>query len=130
MEPVELNLPWPDRVMSPNSRSHWGAKWRAIKIYRSMTIAHCTKAKVHLLRKFILKNGPAINLEIIFNPPSKRSFDLDNCIASFKAGQDGIADALGVDDTHFKPTYAMEYHPNSAGVSVKIQQADGDKNGQ
>jgi len=39
-----------------------------------------------------------------FYPPSKRHYDLDNLLASMKAGLDGMADALGVDDNIFRPS--------------------------
>lgn len=49
--------------------------------------------------------GEVIPVTITFHPPTKRRYDLDNRIASFKAGQDGIAQALAVDDSRFEPTY-------------------------
>lgn len=42
-----------------------------------------------------------IALRFDFHPPDKRRRDLDNMLASIKAGVDGIADALGVDDQRF-----------------------------
>lgn len=39
------------------------------------------------------------SIAVTFRPPDKRRRDKDNMIASFKSGQDGIADALGVDDS-------------------------------
>jgi crossover junction endodeoxyribonuclease RusA len=35
--------------------------------------------------------------------PDKRHRDADNCLAAAKAGLDGMADALGVNDRHFQP---------------------------
>jgi crossover junction endodeoxyribonuclease RusA len=42
-----------------------------------------------------------LHLWLDFYAPDKRRRDDDNMIASFKAGRDGIADALGVDDHRF-----------------------------
>jgi crossover junction endodeoxyribonuclease RusA len=50
---------------------------------------------------------PARFVDITFHPPDKRKRDLDNCLASFKAGLDGIADALGVNDCQFKLSLEM-----------------------
>ena len=44
--------------------------------------------------------GP-ITLDIEFIEPDKRRRDLDNMLASIKSGIDGIADALGVNDSRF-----------------------------
>jgi hypothetical protein len=46
-----------------------------------------------------------IEIDVRFYPPDARHRDDDNAIASFKAARDGIADALGVDDRRFRPTY-------------------------
>jgi crossover junction endodeoxyribonuclease RusA len=35
--------------------------------------------------------------------PDKRHRDADNCLAASKAGLDGVADALIVDDKRFQP---------------------------
>ena len=52
------------------------------------------------------------NLSVTFHPPDARRRDLDNAVAAFKAGQDGLADAWGVDDSAFHFHYAF-------GASVK-----------
>ena len=40
-------------------------------------------------------------LHLIFSPPSKRHYDLDNLLASMKAGLDGMSLALNIDDKCF-----------------------------
>ena len=44
-----------------------------------------------------------ISIAYTFCPPDKRKRDLSNFVASMKGAEDGIADALGVDDSHFHP---------------------------
>jgi len=39
-----------------------------------------------------------LQIKITFCPPDKRRRDLDNLYATFKAYQDGIFEALGLDD--------------------------------
>ncbi|MNG13298.1 hypothetical protein D3C84_969700 [compost metagenome] len=39
-----------------------------------------------------------------FCPPNRRAYDDDNLLARFKAGRDGIADGLGIDDKNFVTT--------------------------
>ncbi len=41
-------------------------------------------------------------LDLEFFPPDNRRRDDDNMIASFKAGRDGIAEALEIDDVKFQ----------------------------
>ena len=46
-----------------------------------------------------------VKVAIKFYPPDNRKRDRDNMIASFKSGQDGVADALGMDDALWVPEY-------------------------
>lgn len=48
-----------------------------------------------------------INLEIEFFPPDKRKRDKDNMQSSFKAGQDGLADAWKIDDNRIHCDYKV-----------------------
>lgn len=43
-----------------------------------------------------------IHVWLTFVPPDRRKRDDDNMIAAFKPGRDGMADALGVDDSRFR----------------------------
>jgi len=98
---VTVPLPWPPRVLSPNSRVHWAAQVTPRKAYRRDAWA-LTRA---LMDRSKPKATPQIN--VTFCPPDNRARDLDNCIASFKAAQDGIADALQINDATFRPAYAF-----------------------
>ena len=55
---------------------------------------------------------------ITFLPPDRRRRDLDNCLASFKAGIDGLADVLGVDDSKWKLEIAMS---SDIGGFVRVE---------
>ena len=98
-----LFLPWPKPALSPNARTHWALKSRVAKGYKSTCHWTAKEAKAHLLQ---YPDGP-LKVEITFHPPNKRKRDLDNLVASFKSGQDGVADAMGVDDARFIPTYSI-----------------------
>ena len=93
---MQVILPWPPKELSPNKRIHWAQKSKIAKQYRHAC---------HMLTK---QAGMAvdwdgdIHLSIMFYPPDRRRRDDDNAIASFKAGRDGMADALGVDDKRFR----------------------------
>ena len=87
-------LPFPPSVLNPNTRAHWSKKAGAAKKYRS----DCA---------WIASRYPAMKkFKITFRPPRAGKRDRDNLIAAFKAGQDGLADAWGIDDSLFEITYA------------------------
>ena len=45
-----------------------------------------------------------LHLTLTFYPPTRRAYDLDNALARCKAGLDGLADVLKVDDKHWTLT--------------------------
>lgn len=93
-----IDLPWPPKELSPNARNHWAVTARAKKIYRTA----CWGLTKERIKTQSFKDCDKILLKITFYPPSKRHYDLDNCVASMKAGLDGIADALQVNDNKFE----------------------------
>ena len=95
---ITIRLPWPPKELSPNARVHWAKKAKKANEYRWF----CSiKARAGWWTKLNKNASPPISLAITFHPPDRRRRDLDNMLASIKAGIDGIADALGVDDQHF-----------------------------
>jgi len=95
-----IKLPWPQRVLSPNGRGHHMARARAAKSYRSAAHWECKTAGVPVMEWARLK--------VTFYPRPRGPLpDRDNAIASFKAGQDGIADCLGIDDRHLEVTHKI-----------------------
>lgn len=113
---MEISLLWPPKELSPNARNHWAVIARAKRIYRT----ECWAATKEVSKSLALIGNYKIPLEVTFYPPSKRHYDLDNCLASIKAGLDGIADALQVNDHRFLLTVSMA--PEVMGiVKVKIK---------
>jgi len=107
----EVTLPWPPSQLMPNKKLHWATKSKFAKQYRQACFDLTKQAQIKA------PDGK-IRLVITFCPPDKRRRDWDNCISSFKAGQDGFADAIGVNDHNFLPTY--EFTDDIKGW-VKIQ---------
>lgn len=112
-----ITLPWPDKRLSPNARLHWrkrvGPKQAAKIAAGWATVA----AKVH--RDDLPLEGP-IPITVTFYAPDNRRRDMDNLIASLKAAQDGIADALGVDDHRFEPSYRRGEPCKPGRVEIEI----------
>ncbi len=106
---VVITLPWPEAVLSPNSRAHWRRRHAAARSYKHTA---WVLARHALLGRLVGAEG-AIRLSLEFFPPVKRTRDVDNLIASMKSGLDGIALGLGVDDTRF--------HLQAAELRAKVK---------
>lgn len=89
-----LKLPWPAMpALSPNFRGHWAQKHQA---KAQLRLAWAWEAKRQGARRL---EAEALSLRITFVPPDRRHRDLDNLLASIKAGLDGLADVWKVDDS-------------------------------
>jgi crossover junction endodeoxyribonuclease RusA len=99
---MNVELPWPPKELMPNfkRRKHWSVYRPFIKSYREDCAWLTKKARVRLG-----VGDMPILLTITFNPPDRRRRDDDGVIGAFKHGRDGVADALGVDDHLFRPSY-------------------------
>ena len=91
-----INLPWPDKKLSPNARVYFKAKNSAYQSAKSDAYYATKKQAIENFKGNIL-------LKYIFHFPNDRQRDLDNCLASCKAYQDGIALALEINDNRFRP---------------------------
>jgi len=89
---ITVNLNWPPRTLHPNARVHWTVKSKAVKRYRN--------AAYHSVFGVIDKSDK-YQVDIVFYPPNRCRRDVDGCLSSIKSGLDGIADALGIDDSRF-----------------------------
>jgi crossover junction endodeoxyribonuclease RusA len=92
---MTIFLPWPPRILSPNARVHWAKKSKITKTYRLECFVITRQSGA------IVSWDGDIHLFVTFYPPDRRRRDDDNIISSFKAGRDGIADALNVNDNRF-----------------------------
>lgn len=114
---LRLTLTWPDSGLSPNARLHWSRKARKVKAARTaawgavLELADCRAVTV----------TGKVGVTVTFCPPDGRRRDLDNLIASMKAANDGIADALGVDDSRFVSTYSMGEVVKGGAVHVVLR---------
>lgn len=90
----QVVLPWPSKDLSPNARVHWSKRSKAAKSYRMQCFLFAKKAG-------LVAPAGRILLALEFLPPNARRRDDDNLLAAFKAGRDGLAQALGIDDSRF-----------------------------
>ena len=111
---TEFYLPWPDKKLNPNNMTHRLHKAKAVKEYRHV----CGWETKRMMPIPIAGPKPHIHFE--FYPPDRRRRDSDNCLASIKAGIDGISDALGIDDSKFVISFEMADEPfNRVKVTIK-----------
>lgn len=113
---LTVTLPWPDPVLNPNARAHW--------IVERFAKRDAKKTAWALVLQSMGRNWWAyrftgtLDVSLIFHPPSSHRRDRDNCQASMKAALDGIAGALSVDDTTFRPV--SDWGPNTKGGKVVV----------
>lgn len=113
-----IHLPWPRKALSPNARVHWRTKAPFVKAARAEAAWWAVIA--------FAGQKPAwarVAVSVIFFPPDNRRRDLDNLIASLKPTMDGIAEAIGIDDAKFVPTYSIGDPVPMGRVSVSLSEA-------
>jgi Holliday junction resolvase RusA-like endonuclease len=110
-----VRLPFPSSALFPNRKNgqHWG------KTVAERTAQH---EAGYLLTKqakgdYTPPDGP-IALSLLFLTPDKRKRDADNMLAASKALLDGMAYALGVDDSRFRPILVDWQHGPKGGALV------------
>lgn len=110
-----IRLDWPPQQCSPNARGHWSSLAKAKAAYR----ADCAWLAKQAGEQH---DGPLL-VSVTFRPPDKRRRDLDNALAAIKAGLDGVADAIGVDDRHWALMLAWGEPVTGGAVEVEIRPA-------
>lgn len=119
MTDLLIELPWPPKQLTPNfkRRKHWSAYRKPSSDYRTACrcivnagLAHARGARFKLC-------------SVTFYPPDHRKRDDDGMIGAFKAGRDGVADALGCDDHTFRPTYHFAEPTKPGKIVIRLEAA-------
>lgn len=105
---MKVVLPWPDPRLFPNYKraNHWRKFRSQERDARALGWGLAMEALSASERK-ALAEASYLNMEVAFFPPDHRKRDDDGMIGAIKNARDGIADALGVDDRRFRPTYRI-----------------------
>lgn len=127
MEPVMLALgvpagqrivcAWPPKELNPNRRIHPAKRAPFAKRYLHDCWVLALEAKLTAGAEH------RIFVRLDFFPPDRVRRDDDNAISSFKAGRDGIAKAMKVDDSRFKIIPDMHAQPLGCVVVTLIDGA-------
>ena len=110
---MKVELPWPDRTLSPNARVHHMALAKVKKAYS----AECFWLTRSTIRHDL---GTRRHLRITFCPPDRRARDLDNMLASIKYGLDGFSRAVGIDDSEWSLSIARGQPGKPGKVIVEL----------
>lgn len=120
MTSLTIELPWPSADLSPNSRVHPMALHRAKKKAKNEAWG-LTKALMGPLGIAFGTWREPITVQYVFHPAIDRARDDDNFASRMKAARDGIALALGVDDSGFTqmpPVFAEKRKPACVVVTL------------
>ena len=116
---MTVTLPWPPSALSPNARTHWRKKAPITKAYKEACWAIVKQSGM------TVPDDGKLDLWIEFVPPDRRHRDDDNMLSSFKAGRDGLALALGIDDKRFITHLSVADY---VGGMVKVRVTQGQTN--
>jgi crossover junction endodeoxyribonuclease RusA len=86
--PLTFTLPLPPQRLSPNVRSHWAPKGKAVSEYRAA--ARTAGWRVPASQRPAWERATA---SVVFYAKDARRRDADNILASLKAAFDGLVDA-------------------------------------
>ena len=119
---MKIILPWHDKSLSPNARVHWAVKAKAVKIAREYAYYAALEAGYN--SKYFDGYDRKIHVWLTFYPKTRNYPDADNCLSAHKAANDGIAEALSVNDRRF---VVHPYVHEETGGRVEISITDDGK---
>jgi crossover junction endodeoxyribonuclease RusA len=116
---IEVTLPWPPAKLNPNRSKglHWGKRASTAKRYKRDCGWACVAAG---LRPVAFTHAA---VSVTFCPPDPQRRDLDNMLASIKAGLDAISAAVAIDDSLFELSLARGAPVAGGAVIVRIAPA-------
>ena len=114
---MRIDLPFPDRCLWPNggAKTHYRKLARLKKSHKEWAWKGAKAA-----RPPTLGDGPIRVRLIVHAKPKGPLPDRDNCIAAMKAYQDGIAEAIGIDDKHFQEPSVSFAEPRNGRFVIVI----------
>lgn len=109
----QITLSWPCGPLWPNRRPHWSVLSRHRRQAHREAWAAVLEAKA--------PKGPAA-LTVALHPPRRPGLtNIDGCIAALKAHCDGIAEALGVDDSELRIRWPEAFSEPVKGGAVIVE---------
>jgi len=120
LDRLRIRLAWPDMALMPNRKN--GKHWGSIHAQKTKAKRDANFIALAALATHTLIPAHRLALRITFAAPDKRRRDVDNLLACIKPQIDGIAQALGVDDSLFRPIILDDgYDPQKQGyIDIEI----------
>ncbi len=122
---ITITLPFPKPGLNPNKSK--GRHWRSTSKERKQARTDAYWLTIEAFSshrrnggKLPAKTAESIGLSIAFVHPDRRKRDRDNLFASLKHDLDGIADALGIDDSRFEPIVLLPREYGSVPGAVRV----------
>lgn len=125
LETLTIELPPVNMGLSPNRKNgkHWSSTQRDKEADRDIGFIYAKNAAKG--KQLQVNTNYAVTY--IFYRSDKRHVDLDNLLSASKHRIDGIAKALGIDDSQFKPVTIDCQYRKEAGMMVFIKKEAADK---
>jgi crossover junction endodeoxyribonuclease RusA len=108
---VTVSLPFPAKALWPNGRAHWAVKAKAFKVHKDWAILAMWAARC-------VPAGSRVAVDLTVYPKTRHTIDADNAVSACKAYLDGIALALGVNDSTFNAPTVTFGEPVKGGLFV------------
>lgn len=112
-----VTLPFPPSDFSGHNNGHWRDLNKMVATYRAEAF-HLTRAAQRACHYVPPAKGDIL-IHFLFVAPDNRS-DRTNYAGRLKAQIDGIAEALGVNDKRFLPSYSFADSAKPGWVEVTI----------
>ena len=124
-----IKLPFPNKTLFPNAKA--GKSWttsHSAKVYLRECAKEAARTALQTISEqvsaMVATPGKNIPISLVFIAPDKRRRDLDGCLSASKAALDGIAQAMNIDDSRFKPillNYIQGDKPGATLIAVGVQ---------
>ncbi len=119
---VTVMLAWPRTELWPNRNT--GHVWAYRNQYAASARREGAIAMLAALQSDDYRpTAPTLALTVTFMRKDKHFYDLQNAFSAAKNHLDGIADALGIDDSKFEPVTLRRQVGAESCVIVKIEEA-------
>lgn len=117
----KVELPFPAKILWPSGRGHWATRAKAFKAHKMWAYVEAYTA---IRDSGWTYGGGRVDWSVTIHPKTRNVIDNDNARASLKAYQDGLAMALGVDDSRFNAPSLTFGEPIKGGkVIIKLEAA-------
>ena len=111
-----IRLPFPPSSLSGHNTGHWRGKSATVALFRALAAERAEEAGIAAP-----EDGDII-VRVTFYPPDKRG-DRVNFPNRCKPIFDGIADALGVNDSRFVPEYRFCPPEKPGRLEIEVKAA-------